>query len=324
MTAHPLHPLQPNRGPADQAAALRDLAARARKSQPQTASPLCPVVCVCSGKGGVGKTMIAANLALALTQQAAAPILIDADIGTPNADLVLGIPAPRRMDHLDAALTPASIASVIVKTQDGLRLLPGVAGGTWITDRSVDAARLLLRSASEIAPRPEVIIVDAGAGIGPTVLNFAALADLTVVVVTPDPTSIADAYAMIKSAHRASAAVRTRPWVPAIVVNQALTPHEAAHARDRVALCAQRFLGVSPIDLGWIPACDHARAAVRHRSPLVASRAESVSKTALHHLAERVSHELRLSDNRDSPLVRAARFLRSFTGPARSARLNAR
>lgn len=300
----------------DQAAGLRALASAIRRDEhprdpaATAARPLSPVVCICSGKGGVGKTMIAANLSLCLARRGASPILIDADIGTPNADLVLGVSAARRMDHLKGTLTADSLSAVAVTAQEGLRLLPGVAGNTWVTDHSADACSRLLRSASELTPRPSVIVVDAGAGIGPTVMNFAALADLTLIVVTPDPTSIADAYATIKSAHRRASDCQRSSWRPALLVNEASGPAEAARTRDRVSQCALRFLGLAPMDMGWVPLSAEIRTSVRQRTPLVMGSAENAAFQAVHLLSEAVARALELPDNRARGISRAARFLR--------------
>ncbi len=321
----------------DQAGRLRALvqSLRSGTSRPavseggQPARQTPPVICVCSGKGGVGKTMLAVNLSLCLARRGVRPVLIDADVGTPNADLVLGVNASRRLDHAQEAPLPATLAAMAVPAPHGLRLLAGIAGNTWITDFSLAQCRHLLEATGQIEPRPRAIVVDAGAGIGPTVMHFATLADLALVVVTPDPTSIADAYATIKALHqritlRSAASSQPGPWSPGIVVNEAVDAAEARRTFDRVSQCAQRFLGISPRELGWIPVSEDVRRSVRRRAPLAGFGADSAALTAIDGVAGSLYGIFEMSDNRTSASTSPARFLRRIMGVGYSSAVDAR
>lgn len=293
---------------ADQAANLRSLAQETR-ARSAAASPRKPVICICSGKGGVGKTMLAANLAITLARRGRGPVLIDADLGTPNADLVLGLHPARRFDPARSAVTAPDLSACIIRAYDGLRFVPGASASTLVPDPSVEQCRELVRAAFELSPAPGMVLIDAGAGVGRGVLHFSAVATLVVVVATPDPTSIADAYAMLKLVHR----FRTGPNAgrsTGIVVNQARSEDEAASTFDRLSLCAQRFLDSTPLNLGWIPSDEAAGISVRRRVPLVVASAESAAGRAIGDFACRLERVSGVSDNRESLMNFPARLLR--------------
>lgn len=302
--------------PRDQALGLRALA---RSVLARTALPeeprRSPVVAVCSGKGGVGKSVVATNLSIVLAQRGLWPVLIDADAGTPNADILLGLSPGRR---LGVGRDPASDPKALVSSSHGgLRFIAGPTDPDAYRGCSVQR---LTQAVSGLDPQPGVIVLDIGAGIGASVREPASAADLVLVVMTPDPTSIADAYALIKAIHLGGAAGGggARPIVAA-VVNQAGNEDEASRCHHRLSQCAERFLGLRVESFGWLPLCPSVRESVRDRCPVVVGSRTSQSAEAIRILSVCLAKRLKTSDNYSQWWCRAARYLRDkgWTGQSR-------
>jgi flagellar biosynthesis protein FlhG len=248
------------------------------------------VIAIASGKGGVGKTSIAVNLGIALSRAGHRTALLDADIGTANADLLCGVTPRARLDAVLAAPPtecserdlpeatplrhPRRLADIAVEAPHGLRLVPGASGLSRLSDLSeVQRARLLeaLNDADDLA---DLLLVDLGAGIGSNVTALAGTADLCLVVATPDPTSMADAYALIKTLHHASSSPMHRLGSPhgalpmlGLIVNQARDEREAREVARRLGSVCERFLCLPIPMYGWL-AHDHRVAqSVRDRRP---------------------------------------------------------
>jgi flagellar biosynthesis protein FlhG len=195
---------------------------------------------VVSGKGGVGKSVITANLAAAFTEAGQRTLVIDADLGLANLDVILGVnPTGTIQDVLGGH---RSIEEVLVRTRAGFDLLPAGSGmleNSLLTPELAGGLRGLLDS---LETRYDSILFDAGAGIGEVVLFFARIADEIVLIVTPEPTSLMDAYATIKIL-----ALRFGCQDFRLVVNQ-VDPQRPEESGNRIALHLQqvvsRFLSV--------------------------------------------------------------------------------
>lgn len=272
----------------DQAAALRRLMASlestAKKIDPalrgrvveleSTAQPepkhAAHAIAVASGKGGVGKTNLCVNLAVAMARRGARVALLDADLGLANADVLCGV---KVHGHLGHVLTGSrTIEEIAVEAPGGFRLIPGAAGVAALADASEHSVHALMDRAGDLDHSADVLLIDCGAGIGKTVLSFLAAADRCLVVTTPEPTAITDAYALIKVAVGGAATGMARtPMVNAarvgIVVNMAEDAREAMAAQERIAGVCERFLGVRPLLAGWLPRDEAVHKAVRSRVP---------------------------------------------------------
>ncbi len=265
---------------ADQATRLRSIVgARADRvpTRPPSAEPRprgpvarARVISISSGKGGVGKTNICVNLAIALAELGRRTILLDGDLGMANADVLCGLAPSRR---LDAVVAPAPgraprAVELAIDAPGGFRLVPGAIGVARMADLDSGGRARLLAALEELEIGADLMLVDTAAGISPGVLSLISGADACLIVATPEPTSMADAYALIKCVVCGDDAARggTRPW---LVVNQASGEREAAGVHTRLAAVCQRFLDYRLPLVGWVPQDAHVGAAVRRRRPLL-------------------------------------------------------
>lgn len=246
------------------------------------------VIAIASGKGGVGKTNLAVNLAVASAQAGRRVILVDADLGLANADVLCGLNPARRLDP--AAFEPRasgqapSLADWLVDAPGGWRLLPASAGLVAMADLPPAHRARLVKGLDELATLADLLIIDSAAGVGRTVLSLAEAADLCIIVVTPEPTSIADGYATLKALHLAAGSGGGGAGV-GLVVNQARDRAEATRTHARINAVAERFLGESVPLLGWFAQDAAVGAAVRARVPLLLHRPTSRMARSIRQLA---------------------------------------
>lgn len=220
-------------------------------------------VSILSGKGGVGKTNIALNLGYCLHRGGHPLLLMDCDMGLANLDVLLGM-APEHTLH-DLLTGVASIDKVAVPIETGgFDFIPAASGGPELVELDADMRAMLLQRLEPALSRYDYLFLDLGAGISPTVLAFAAMTHLRLVVITPEPTSLTDSYALIK-------VLATRHGVRDfhVVVNQAEDRNEEQTAYKRLAAACDRFLGFTPAFLGGIRLDKALQDAVRRQKPLM-------------------------------------------------------
>jgi flagellar biosynthesis protein FlhG len=268
---------------------------------PESASATAPLVTIASGKGGVGKTSIAVNLSVALAQAGLRATLLDADLGTANADVLCGLTPAARLDHV---LTPLpvhdgarrTILDIVVPAPGGFDLIPGSAGVGRIADLPGEQRDRLLAALRELEGRTDVIVADAAAGIGQVVISLVNAADIALIVATPEPTSIADAYGLIKSAVLAhlDRFPGTTPANMGLVVNQAADWGEARAVHARIDAVCDRFLGVRLRLAGWIAQDLHVCEAVRARHPMLLRSPQAPACRQIRDIAARVTRDLGL------------------------------
>ena len=220
------------------------------------------VIAVTSGKGGVGKTNVAANLAICLAASGREVVLLDADLGLANIDVILNLRTRRTL--ADVIESGRSIDEVIVPGPGGIRVIPGASGLVQLSDLTEFQRQRLIQEIGALEHQADFIIVDTGAGITRDVLAFCEAADHTVVVTTPEPTSITDAYAMIKRLSRTRQCARV-----SLLVNMTASRTEAKKVFQRLSAAGSRFLDAALYDAGYILRDEHVAQAVRQREPLV-------------------------------------------------------
>ncbi|HTN54127.1 MAG TPA: MinD/ParA family protein [Anaeromyxobacter sp.] len=219
------------------------------------------VIAVTSGKGGVGKTHVAANLAVLAARSGRRVLLVDADLGLANADIVLGIVPNRHLGHLLDGT--ASAEDVLTEGPRGVRVLGASSGIQALTQLTDEQKRTLVSAFDPLDRRFDLVLVDCGAGIGDNVIFFAGAAQEALLVVTPEPTSLSDAYATVKVLSQQAGVSSFR-----VVANQA-ADFQGRDVFRRLTQVTDRFLDAKLTYLGHVPRDEDLPRAVRVQQPLV-------------------------------------------------------
>ncbi|MEN0020761.1 MAG: P-loop NTPase [Planctomycetota bacterium] len=274
---------------ADQAAKLRaliDASQPAVSSSPAAEQPrLAPLVAISSGKGGVGKTTLSVNLSVALRRRGLRPTLIDADLGAANADVLCGLTPTLRLDDVDRpGVRPADLA---VTAPGGFRLVPGAVGWALAEGYSNDGPAAVRRAADAVSPASDIVLIDTAAGVGRGVVSLATAADALLIVLTPEPTSMTDAYALLKSVARSAT-----PGRVLVVVNAVQSRREAGRAFGRFSRCAEKFLGLNSELLGVVADDARVSVSIRRGKPIVLAKPRSKAARAIAATAERLAETM--------------------------------
>lgn len=222
------------------------------------------IITVASGKGGVGKTTLVANIGIALAEKGCRVVLFDGDLGLANLDVILGIKSDQRVQHLiDGS---ASIAEAMVDGPSGVKVITGDSGIGKMIRLSRKKLLSLLEQVNELASRADYLIFDAAAGADAKVIALAGAADEVVLVVTPDQTSIVDAYATAKVLFRSKPDACVR-----VVVNMAESNEQAVKVFKAVQLAAKEFVGKSVNFGGAVSVDTRISVCNRSKAPIVSS-----------------------------------------------------
>ena len=238
-----------------------------------------PVFAVTSGKGGVGKTNVVANLATALAKMKKRVLAIDADLGLANLDLFLGVQPVFTLADFFSGAVP--LDQVIVPNRDGILLLPGASGVQEITALSADQKAALVTELDTVTLDFDIVLVDTGSGISDAVTYFTTAAQEIVVVVNPEPASITDAYALVKVL---ASNYHQKRFL--ILANAVVDADEAQRLFATLSGAALRFLNVSLDFLAWVPRDPQLSRAVARAQTVVNAAAESPSARAFASIAE--------------------------------------
>jgi len=266
----------------DQAYGLRALTERLPSTLDDSAivtgRPSARVIAVTSGKGGVGKTMLSCNLSACLSRLGQRVAIVDADLGLANAHVVLGV-APRY--HLEHVLSDqCDLMDALTPAPYGMLLLAGGSGIASLANLSDERRLRLIESLSELDELADTVIVDTGAGLSDNVIGFVLAAEEAIIVTTPEPTAMADAYATIKVVLRENPNARLR-----ILINMARTSQKAQSAWLRLQLVTRQFLDKEIEFLGAIPADNSVLKAIRSQELLVISDPHCAASRAIDSIA---------------------------------------
>ncbi|MBI3038741.1 MinD/ParA family protein [bacterium] len=234
----------------------------------ENASPKIPAkkiartITITSGKGGVGKTNIVANLAICLGQAGRKVIILDADLGLANIDVVFGIRPKRTL--VDVIKNNLSMEEVLLPGPFGIKIIAGGSGILELAQLSLEHFRRLLDQMRFLEGIADYLLIDTQAGISQNVVSFCQAADQVIVVTNPEPTALADAYGIIKIISRSNQLANV--WV---LVNQATQEQEAGFIFDRLNNVAVDFLQFPLRNLGYIPFDRHVFQAVCKQVPFM-------------------------------------------------------
>ena len=311
----------------DQAHALRKLVREQAEAQFVSSGPR--VITITSGKGGVGKTNFAANLAIHLGRRGSRVVILDADFGLANIEVLFGIlPVYCLADVLsgekfiDEVLTDGPCGVKFVSAGSGFKELANV-GERQMTH--------LLENLSRLDKLADIIIIDTSAGISRTVVKFVMAADETILITTPEPTSITDAYALVKMVREESKLSGNMAEIK-IVVNRTEEKNEGTEVYTRLRKVAERFLNLNLDYLGSLPQDTQLVKAVKKQQPVTLYAEDSPYSKAMVTVAEKLlivpgrnssvdsSAEIEISDKFQKPSERQGfrGFVKKFTGIFRS------
>lgn len=247
-------------------------------------------IAVTGGKGGVGKSNVAVNIALELAAAGWRVSLLDADLALANMDVLLGV---NPQYHLGHVLTgERTLAEVVVETTNGVRLIPGGSGFEELANLSPSQQQRLIAELSAMEAESDFMIIDTAAGIGANVTSILRAASEVIIVTTPDPTAVIDAYATIKVLHRHSP---TKPvW---IIVNDVVGIGDAAQIFGQISGAATRFLQHPLEHIGTIPRDGELAEAVRRQIPVVVYAPQTPASRSLRLIAKQLDQVHRSSVN---------------------------
>ena len=239
------------------------------------------VIAVASGKGGVGKTNVVANLALVLARAGQRVCVLDADLGLGNVDVLLGL-SPRA-SLLHVLRGEQRLADVMVDGPAGVRVIPAASGHEELTALSAAERLRLLDEVDALGPSLDVLLVDTAAGVSANVLYFTAAAAEVLIVVTAEPTALTDAYALIKVLSS-----RYAEHDFGVLVNMARSEWEARKTFTHLTRVAERFLHVSLRYAGYVPYDPEVPEAVRRQQAVCDLAPAAPASLAFNDLAERL------------------------------------
>jgi len=275
----------------DQAAKLRMMMRQARQKA--------KIITLTSGKGGVGKTVAATNLGICLAATGRRVLLVDADLGLANVDVLLNLSVRHNLANVLAG--QVGIEEAIIEGPGKLHVLAGGSGLTKLADLNEFERRNMMRVLSDLNESFDIIIFDTSAGVGRNVMTFVNAADLVLVVTTAEPSSIADAYAVIK--------IATANHIPghiSVLMNMVASRHEARICQQRLSQVTKRFLGNVIYNAGYILRDEHVGNAVKQRLPFVLQYPRCQASCCMMSLASKLTRISEQSPTRQGFLQRVA------------------
>ncbi len=267
----------------DQASRLRKLMHKVRQTR---------TIALASGKGGVGKSNIAVNLSILLSAAGQRVALVDADLGLANIDVLLDVDVRANLSHVIAG--KRKLADVIIDLPSGVQFIPGANGLGGLANLSAFQRAQLMNDLTVLEGDNDIIMVDCAAGIGPDVLQFATNADDVLVITTPEPTAITDAYAMVKMLSQNNYDGRV-----SLLINQVASRQQARETYQRISGVAKQFLNQRTLDAGYVLSDMKVREAVARREPFVLAYPRCSASRCLAALANKLSAGGRLVGRRE-------------------------
>jgi len=255
----------------DQAAGIRRMASK---------KPV-QVIAVSSGKGGVGKTNVSVNLSLAMVEAGQRVLLLDADLGLANVDLLLGLRSEYNLSHVISG--ERTLEEVVVNGPEGLKIIPAASGMQMMSELSPSQHAGVIRSFSDLSMPLDVLVVDTAAGISDGVVSFVKASNEVIVVVCNEPTSLTDAYALIKVMSEDHGIQKFN-----ILANSVRDPQEGIKLFKKLSRVTDYYLDVTLNFMGAVPYDEYLVKAVKKQCAVLQSFPQSPSSVAFRKVAKTV------------------------------------
>ncbi len=241
------------------------------------------VIAVTGGKGGVGKTNISVNLGVAWAELGRRVMLLDADLGLANIDVILGLHAEHNLSHVMSG--ERTLEEIMVTGPKGLKVIPGASGMQHMAELSPAEHAGLIHAFSEVANDVDILLIDTAAGISDLVVSFSRAAQEQIVVVCDEPASITDAYAIIKLLNREHGVSRFR-----ILANMVKTVQEGRDLYNKMCRVTDQYLDVMLTYMGSVPYDEQLRKAVKSQKPVVEAYPRARASQAFKNLARKADN----------------------------------
>ncbi|MGI6778775.1 MAG: MinD/ParA family protein [Acetivibrionales bacterium] len=255
------------------------------------------VITVTSGKGGVGKTNITINLAISLSEMGYRVIILDADFGLANIDVLLGVSPQYTL--VDVIRNKKNIIEVLTNGPNNIKFVSGGSGVEELVRLDRVQVERFINNIALLDKIADIVIIDTGAGLSESVMSFVASADEVVLVTTPEPTSITDAYALVKMVSN-----RYKNKVIKVIVNRAESTKEANDILAKLSLVAEKFLSVNLIPIGYILQDDTVIKAVKMQQPFTIVYPKSQASRYIREISRKLVEDDTWNTNREDSGVK--------------------
>ncbi|MDY6970511.1 MAG: MinD/ParA family protein [Spirochaetota bacterium] len=262
----------------DQAANLRKLVVKNNNSDRKTKT-----IAITSGKGGVGKTSLAVSLAIALARDGSSVTLLDADLGLANINVILGVIPKYNLYHVIKG--KKRLKDIVIDVPEGIKIIAGASGFHQLANLDVKQRNDFIGEVADL-DSDDYMIIDTGAGVSQNVLSFVIASDEIIVITTPEPTAITDAYGIIKSI-----ASQSMEKTVKLVVNRVQSVSEGKRVAQRVINIAGQFLNLKVENLGFIFDDIYVPRSIRNQKPFIVSYPKSKASICITMIANRISNK---------------------------------
>lgn len=248
-------------------------------------APTARVIAVTSGKGGVGKTSISVNLALQFRAQGKKVVVLDADFGLANVEIMLGIRPQYNL--ADLVFHNKEINDIITEGPNGIGFISGGSGVQDLVNLDKEHIKKLITKLVKLDSMYDIIIIDTGAGIADSVIEFVLSSPEVLLVVTPEPTSITDAYSLLKAVNRKKEFKREENAIK-VITNRVSDSDEGKEIFDKISIVVSKFLNINMEYLGYIPYDKRIAHAVMEQKPISISLPDSDASIRFQNICERL------------------------------------
>lgn len=262
----------------DQAEKLREIMKnQSKEADIPSNGPHARIITVTSGKGGVGKSSLSINLALMFRKQGKRVLIFDADFGLANIEVMFGVIPKYTM--ADLMFKGRDIKEIITEGPEGVMFISGGSGVAKLVNLDKEQIKRVVYKLSVLDDIADVVIVDTGAGISSSVLEFVAASPEVIMVATPEPTSITDSYALLKALKMFPGYEQGNSQIM-LVGNKTISPRDGINMYDKLSTVVKRFLDIDITYLGSIPSDDSVVKAIMKQSPVTTAYPNAVSSKA--------------------------------------------